>query len=134
MSLNYGLAVIEVTDSQGLFIAVLFIAALIATIAWACVSEVKKRKKQFLELESTEYVPPPIEEHIARLNFKDAEILHTGIDTPQHYSDYYAVFEFEGNETKLSVSPKKYAELSVGSIGRLITEEGKFLDFITDGE
>lgn len=134
MRVNYGLAVIELTEYQGLIIIVIFIAALIATLVGICISEVKKRKRQLLELESTEYVPPPIEEHIARLNFKDAEILHTGIDAPQHYADYFAVFEFDGKETKLSVSPKKYAELSVGSTGRLITEGGKFLDFIIDGE
>ena len=122
MGVNCGLAVIEITDSQGLIVGAIFIAALIGTIVWACISEVKKRKKQLLELESEEYAPPPIEEHIARLN--------TGIDTPQHYSDYYAVFEFDGKETKLSVPPKMYAELSVGSTGRLITEDGKFLDFI----
>ena len=99
MGVNCGLAVIEVTDRQGLIVGAIFIAALIGTIVWACISEVKKRKKQLLELESEEYTPPPIEEHIARLNFKNAEILHTGIDTPQHYSDYYAVFEFDGKET-----------------------------------
>lgn len=114
MRVNYGLAVIELTEYQGLIIIVIFIAALIATLVGICISEVKKRKRQLLELESTEYVPPPIEEHIARLNFKDAEILHTGIDAPQHFADYFAVFEFDGKETKLSVSPKKYAELSVG--------------------
>ena len=133
MGVNCGLAVIEVTDSQGLIVGAIFIAALIGTIV-SCISEVKKRKKQLLELESEEYTPPPIEEHIARLNFKNAEILHTGIDTPQHYSDYYAVFEFDGKETKLSVPPKMYAELSVGSTGRLITEDGKFLDFIINDE
>lgn len=134
MGVNCGLAVIEVTDRQGLIVGAIFIAALIGTIVWACISEVKKRKKQLLELESEEYTPPPIEEHIARLNFKNAEILHTGIDTPQHYSDYYAVFEFDGKETKLSVPPKMYAGLSVGSTGRLITEDGKFLDFIINDE
>ena len=133
MGVNCGLAVIEVTDSQGLIVGAIFIAALIGTIV-SCISEVKKRKKQLLELESEENTPPPIEEHIARLNFKNAEILHTGIDTPQHYSDYYAVFEFDGKETKLSVPPKMYAELSVGSTGRLITEDGKFLDFIINDE
>ena len=134
MGVNCGLTVIEVTDSQGLIVGAIFIAALIAAIVWACISEVKKRKKQLLELESEEYTPSLVEEHIARLNFKNAEILHTGIDTPQHYSDYYAVFEFDGKETKLSVPPKMYAELSVGSIGRLITEDGKFLDFIINDE
>ena len=113
MGVNCGFAVIEVTDGQGLIVGAIFIAALIGTIVWACISEVKKRKKQLLELESEEYTPPPIEEHIA-----------------QHYSDYYAVFEFDGKETKLSVPPKMYAGLSVGSTGRLITEDGKFLDFI----
>ena len=43
-------------------------------------------------------------------------------------------FEFDGKETKLSVPPKMYAGLSVGSTGRLITEDGKFLDFIINDE
>lgn len=94
----------------------------------------QKKKKQLLELESEEYTPPPIEEHIARLNFKNAEICITGMIHLQHYSDYYAVFEFNGKETKLSVPPKMYAELSVGSTGRLITEDSKFLDFIINDE
>lgn len=68
------------------------------------------------------------------LILRTRRILHTGIDTPQHYSDYYAVFEFDGKETKLSVPPKMYAGLSVGSTGRLITEDGKFLDFIINDE
>ena len=46
MGVNCGLAVIEVTDSQGLIVGAIFIAALIGTILWACISEVKKRKKQ----------------------------------------------------------------------------------------
>ena len=55
MGVNCGLAVIEITDSQGLIVGAIFIAALIGTIVWACMSEVKKRKKQLLELESEEY-------------------------------------------------------------------------------
>ena len=90
MGVNCGLAAIEMTDSQGLIVGAIFIAALIGTIVWACVSEVKKRKKQLLELESEEYTPPPIEEHIARLisrtrRYCIPELIHrsiTAIITP----------------------------------------------------
>lgn len=47
MGVNCGLAVIEVTDSQGLIVGAIFIAALIGTIVWACISEVKKEKAAF---------------------------------------------------------------------------------------
>ena len=69
MGVNCGLAVIEVTDSQGLIVGAIFIAALIGTILWACISEVKKRKKQLLE----EYIEEQIQARKDILEFRKEE-------------------------------------------------------------
>lgn len=121
---NYSVFEIIITSAIIIFVTAVF--------AGTVVNRIIKRKKQLAELESGDYEPNRIEEHIARINFKDVVIVNTGINTPEHYLDFFAIFEFNGKETKLSVPESRYDGLTVGSTGTLLTENGNFLDFVTD--
>lgn len=121
MPTNYGVF-------EKLYMLAVFIL-IIAVFAGFCINRLKKRRKQSAELEKETFEPKPIEAHIARVKFKDVTLVNSGIYTPQHHISFFAVFEFEGREIKLSVPKERYEELTVDSVGRLIIEDGKFLDF-----